>query len=84
MSVPCGESLAPTATRAPRSSATERSFESARTTISEERSWSLSRIAIALALRPSARAARSVSIHASGEFQAQCTAPERCAATWRS
>jgi hypothetical protein len=44
--------------------------DGAPTTITEVRSWSLSRIAIASARRPRRDAMRSASSHASGEFQA--------------
>ena len=61
-----------------------RSDQSARTSTTLVRSQSVSRIAIASAVRPRPRAARSASIHASGEFHATSMSPRRCASTWRS
>ena len=57
---------------------------SVRTMTTEVRSWSLSRIATAWALRPAAAASRRVRTHASGESQVTSTAPARWASAWAS
>ena len=80
----CGESTAPTATVAPARSATLRAGESARTTTTEVRSWSVSRMIADSTRRPRAAASRSLRSHASGEFHAAWMCPATRSSTWRS
>ena len=84
ISVACGESPRRRRSACPRRSATAALPASSRTTTTQVRSRSVSRIAIASRARPRVRAARSASIHASGEFHATSKSPRRCASTWRS
>ncbi len=79
MSVACGESTAPTATVRPERPATSTMSEAARTTTTEVRSQSLSRMATART-----RTSRAARTHASGEFHATSTWPATSASTWRS
>ena len=84
-----GESTAPTATVHPARSATVRIGESARTTTTEVRSQSVSRMATAVTgpTRPPERETepmRAARTHASGEFHATSTCPASSASTWRS
>ena len=81
MSVACGESTAPVATFSPSRSAADLTFESLRTTTTEARSWSVSRMATALTARPAAAASRVARIQASGEFHAAWIRPATSSST---
>ena len=58
--------------------------ESARTTITERRSQSVSRIVTGVSAAPRAAASRRARTQASGEFQATSMRPSTRSATWRS
>ncbi len=80
MSVAWGESTAPTATVRPARSATDAMSESARTTTTDVRSWSVSRMTRARA----PGACRADRTHARGEFHAAWMRPATSSSTWRS
>ena len=81
MSVAWGESTAPTATVRPARSATDPMAESARTTTTDVRSWSVSRMTSA---RRRGRPAGPVRTQARGEFHAAWIRPATSSSTWRS
>ncbi len=82
--VACGESTAPVATTRPARSASERTGESARTTTTDRRSQSVSRMVTGVSDTPRAAASRRARTHASGEFQAASIRPSTRSATCRS
>ena len=82
--VACGESTAPVATMRPASSLTDRTGESARTTITERRSQSVSRMVTGVSGTPREAASRRARTQASGEFQATSTRPSTRSVTCRS
>ena len=68
----------------PARSARDDAGESARTTTTEVRSWSVSRMIAESTRRPCAAASRSLRTHASGEFHAAWMWPATRSSTWRS
>lgn len=76
-----GESMAPVPTVRPARSATDWTGESARTTTTEVRSRSVSRMATARTGVPAASPSRRDRTQAKGEFQATSTRPARRSST---
>ena len=74
----------PPPTVAPARSARDDAGESARTTTTEVRSWSVSRMTADSTRRPFVAASRSLRTHASGEFHAAWMWPATRSSTWRS